>query len=144
MESSYTIDPGQLPIDSIDRLDFWPLARLDSTLVNGDRLDRLFSWQFSPTSCCMNCVRCEAISRSCSHVGLYVADRQTKAFRPLYPYLKWMTLRILTVSSQYIKGLCYTVVSWTVVPHLLFLHPPKRLCYYVNTTDCLVWPWKQG
>jgi len=41
MESSYTIDPGQLPIDSIDRLDFSPLSRLDSTLVNGDRLDRL-------------------------------------------------------------------------------------------------------
>jgi len=34
------------------------------------------------------------------------------------------TLRILTV-------------SWTVVPNLLFLHPPKRVCYYVNTTDCL-------
>jgi len=35
------IDPGQLLIDSIARLDFWPLSRLDSTLVNGDRLDRL-------------------------------------------------------------------------------------------------------
>jgi len=45
---------------------------LDSTLVNGDRLDRLFSWQFSSTFCGMNCVRCvwtcEVISRSCSHV----------------------------------------------------------------------------
>ena len=47
-----------------DRLDFWPLSRLDSTLVNGDRLDRRFSWQFSPTrpTCCMIvCVVCELV-----------------------------------------------------------------------------------
>ena len=34
------------------------------------------------------------------------------------------TLKILTL-------------PWTVVPHLFFLYPPKRLCYYVNTTDCV-------
>ena len=37
----WTIDPGQLlPIDSTDRLDFWPLTRLDSTQPSNDRLDR--------------------------------------------------------------------------------------------------------
>jgi len=45
------------------------------------------------------------------------------------------TLRILTL-------------SWTVIPHLLFLHPPKRLCYYVNTTDrlfvCLLAKWHRN
>jgi len=51
-----------------DRLDFWPLSRLDSTLINGDRLDRLFSWQFSlfPVAW-IGCVVCELVKpfRSC-------------------------------------------------------------------------------
>ena len=57
-----------------DRLDFWPPSRLNSTLVNSDRLDRLFSLQFSRTSCCMNFVCCMwtwgaiSWSWSCSHV----------------------------------------------------------------------------
>jgi len=36
-----TIDPRQISINSIDRLDFWPFSRLGSTQRHGDRLDRL-------------------------------------------------------------------------------------------------------
>jgi len=36
-----TIDPRQISINSIDRLDFWPFSRLTSTQRLGDRLDRL-------------------------------------------------------------------------------------------------------
>jgi len=69
----------------------------------------------------MNCVRC--IVNLWSHFAVVfsctdVSDWQTKA--TISASSMNDTLRILTV-------------SWTVVPHLLFLHPPKRLCYYVNT-----------
>ena len=36
-----TIDPRQISINSIDRLDFWPFSRLSSTQRRGDRHDRL-------------------------------------------------------------------------------------------------------
>jgi len=42
-----TIDLRQIPINSIDRLDFWPFSQLSSTQRLGDRLDqlyRLYTW----------------------------------------------------------------------------------------------------
>ena len=41
-----TIDPMQISINSIDRLDFWPFSRLGSTQRLGDRLGSMYLHRF--------------------------------------------------------------------------------------------------